>query len=137
MAAVAYPMTGGHVRMRPPLVSVSGGRPDRRPLASVYRRRRAVALVALVATVLVAIAAGLVVRGALAGSGGGPLSATRSASVPLEPAAAHIHIVQPGDTLWSIVAAGGGRGDPRPAVDRLQAELGGRPLQVGQRLLLP
>jgi hypothetical protein len=39
--------------------------------------------------------------------------------------------------LWSIVRSSGVRGDPRPIVDRLDAELHHQPLQVGERLVLP
>jgi LysM repeat protein len=48
-----------------------------------------------------------------------------------------IYIVQPGDTLWSIVAASGYRGDIRAVVDQLSAAQHGQPLQVGQRIVLP
>jgi LysM repeat protein len=52
-------------------------------------------------------------------------------------AAAHVHVVQPGESLWSIVRSSGVSGDPRPVVDHLEAELDHQPLQVGQRLVLP
>jgi hypothetical protein len=104
-----------------------------RPGARVYRRRRAVAGAALAAA---AVAFALPLGAALAGSGGGPLT-TRAPGVPFEPAVAHVHLVQPGETLWSIVHDSGVRGDPRPEVDRLAAQLGGHPLQAGQLLQLP
>jgi hypothetical protein len=100
----------------------------------MYRRRRAVALALLAVG---AVVAGLVLRAALAGPGGGPLTATGPSSGILPPAAAHVHVVQPGETLWSIVRDTGGSGDPRPEVDRLARQIGGRPLQVGERLVLP
>jgi hypothetical protein len=46
-------------------------------------------------------------------------------------------VVRPGDTLWGIVEAAGVRGDPRPVVDKLAAELGDQPLQVGQTITVP
>ncbi|MFV2039949.1 MAG: LysM peptidoglycan-binding domain-containing protein [Acidimicrobiales bacterium] len=47
-----------------------------------------------------------------------------------------IHIVQPGDTLWSIAAQLNPRGDVRDSVDRLARLNGGSALRVGQRLVL-
>jgi hypothetical protein len=91
----------------------------------------------VVAAVLVAAAA---LRFALAGLGGGALTTSGSsgaASARPTAVAPHAYVVQPGDTLWSIVRTSGRRGDPRPEVDRLALQLQGRPLQVGQRLHLP
>jgi nucleoid-associated protein YgaU len=126
VAAVAYPMADPWVTARPA-----------RPGAADYRRRRAVALMVVVAAVLVAAAA---LRFALAGLGGGALTTagpSGAASTPPPGVASHVYVVQPGDTLWSIVHRSGGRGDPRPEVDRLALQLQGRSLQVGQRLHLP
>jgi hypothetical protein len=126
----------------PPVRPVRSGwpeRPDRphrpsRPDAGVYRRRRAVALLALVA---VALGATLAFRQALAGPGGGALTITGSsgaASAP--PMVGQVYVVQPGDSLWSIVRGTGHGGDPRPQVDRLAAQLHGRPLLPGERLVV-
>jgi LysM repeat protein len=96
------------------------------------------ALLALAPAVLMAAGA---TRLALAGPGGGALTTTgssgaaTSAAAALEPA--HVYVVQPGDTLWSIVRATTGKTDPRPEVDRLTRQLDGRPLQPGQHLVLP
>ncbi len=49
----------------------------------------------------------------------------------------YVYVAQPGDTLWSIAARSEPTADPRPLVDRLQAELKGRTLQPGDRLFLP
>ncbi|MGH3133651.1 MAG: LysM peptidoglycan-binding domain-containing protein [Gaiellaceae bacterium] len=48
------------------------------------------------------------------------------------------HVVQPGDTLWSIAVAGYA-GDPREGVWKLQRrnELHGATIVPGQRLALP
>jgi hypothetical protein len=153
LAAAAYPMAEAGTTGRPRLVVVAGRGPASRPLtgnrplagsrqgAAVYRRRRAVALALLAMGVLLAW---LSLRALLAGPAGGTLPAGGSAGsiLPagigmLQPAAVHIHVVQPGETLWSIVAGTGRSGDPRPEVDRLARQLGGRPLQVGQRLAVP
>jgi hypothetical protein len=142
VAAVAYPLAQGPTTSRPRLVVVAGGParrpcPGRRRASAIYRRRRAVALALLV---MGAVVIGLAVPAVLAraGLGGASSTADQPSSIGvLRPAAVHIHVVQPGETLWSIVRATGGSGDPRPAVDRLERQLGGRPLQVGQRLVLP
>lgn len=90
---------------------------------------------------LLVIAAVIVVaaiRLALAGPGGGALTTPGSAgAASAQPAAARFYVVQPGDSLWSIVRANGYRGDPRPVVDRLASTLGHHPLQPGQRIVLP
>lgn len=95
----------------------------------------------VVVAVLVAattVMVGLLLRGPLGGPGDGPLAVTGSpGDLVMRPAAAQVHIVQPGETIWSIVESSGVRGDPRPIVDRLEAEVNNRPLQVGQRLILP
>jgi hypothetical protein len=141
VAAVAYPLAQGPTTSRPRLVVVVPGPalrpcPGSRRAAAVYRRRRAVALALLV---MGAVVVGLALRAAVfAGPGSGPITATGSSSIGvLQPAAVHIHVVQPGETLWSIVRGTGGSGDPRPVIDRLEHQLRGRPLQVGQRLVLP
>ena len=48
-------------------------------------------------------------------------------------------VVQPGDTLWSISRRIAPGSDPRVMVDRLSKlnDLGGKPIQAGQRLTLP
>ncbi len=53
------------------------------------------------------------------------------------PIAERVWVVRPGDTLWQIAATTRRGGDLRPVVDRLVAEIGGRALQVGQRIPLP
>jgi LysM repeat protein len=87
---------------------------------------------------VVAVGVVMVLRLALVGSGGGPLTITGSSSVVRwQNAAARIYVVQPGDTLWSIARVAGAHGDPRPIVDQLAAQVGDRQLQPGQQLVLP
>lgn len=114
--------------------------PARRPLvrrhpAAVYRRRRLV----VAALFLGALLAGSWVLGAL---GGGPLTASEAGSpsaveLPMQPVAQATHVVAPGDTLWSIARQLVPEGDVRPVVDALAADRNGRPLQVGERIVLP
>lgn len=106
--------------------------PARRPLpAQVYLRRQ------LVAGVLVLVVSGLALFGALAALGTlAPQAATAPTSSP-EPGAA-VHVVQPGENLWSVASdvAGDRNGDLRPVVDELAARAGGSALQPGQRISL-
>ena len=103
---------------------------------SVYLRRRVV-----VATL--ALGALLVIGWVLGALGGGPLTASEAGSTPatvhlrLEPVAQTTHVVEPGDTLWSIARQLAPEGDVRPVVDALAAHRDGRPLQVGERISLP
>jgi hypothetical protein len=102
---------------------------------SVYRARRTLALALLLITVM-AVAVG--VHTLVVGVGGEALTTTLSTgSVDRPGAGAGVYVVQPGDSLWSIVRASGVRGDPRPLVDRLEREMGGRSLQIGQQVVIP
>lgn len=115
---------------RPALRVIEGGRaPGAAARRARYRRRRIVAALLLVAVVTTAL---LLANAVLAGSAGGgtPTSAAGTA-------AAAVHVVQPGDTLWSIARDLDPAEDVRLTVDRLVALNGGSPLQVGQRLVLP
>lgn len=140
MAAVAYPRraTGG----RPdPLSPAPAGplQPSARPVAggaapgpgvlasSVYRRRRALLLLALVPACL------LLARVGAAVSGAGP-GAFAGASVP---ASGQVYVVRPGDTVWSIAHRYDPGGDERPLVATITEELGGAALQPGQVLRIP
>ncbi len=49
----------------------------------------------------------------------------------------YLYTARPGDTLWSIASALEPGGDPRPLVARLEQQLRGGELLVGDRLLLP
>ena len=100
----------------------AAGRP--RPAGrSLYVRRRVVALVVLTVAVLFGTAQ------AVAAFGAGPAS-----GIERHPA---VHIVQPGETLWSIGHSLQPSGDVRVLVQRLAKLNGGVALQAGQRLVLP
>lgn len=106
------------------------------PSAATFRRRRTVTLAVLVAATAVIV--GLVLCGPLSGPGDGSLTVTGpTGDLTMQTAGANVHIVQPGETLWSIVRSSGVSGDPRPVIDRLEAQLNHQPLQAGQRLVMP
>ena len=73
--------------------------------------------------------------------GSGPLTALgagpTSVGAPARLAATRVWVVQPGDTVWGIARRLQPQGDIRSLVDQLSRQLGGRPLEVGQRLVLP
>ena len=56
-------------------------------------------------------------------------------SVPVK--GGYAYVVRPGDTLWSIASRIEPGSNPQPLVDRLEAEIGGRTLEPGDRLVLP
>jgi nucleoid-associated protein YgaU len=99
----------------------------------VYRRRRLLVLGLLLLTATAAFVLAQLVE---AGIGGGPLTATDAAATPV-PVAAHVYVVQPGDSLWSIAAKLDPHGDERPLVDRLAAEAHGADLYPGEVLAIP
>jgi nucleoid-associated protein YgaU len=116
--------------------------PRRRPSAATFRRRRLAAAGAFVLGVLLA---GSWALGAL---GGGSLTASEDRSphrpgVVLDQAvrvSQATYVVQPGDTLWSIarqVRPASSSDDIRPLVDAIAAERHGRPLQVGETIVVP
>jgi len=99
--------------------------------ATVARRYRA----AGVCAVALAACAVWVQAGATDRPGSGPLAAPGAG--PTRAVAARMWVVQPGETVWGIAHALQPTGDVRPLVDTLASQLHGRPLQIGQRLLLP
>jgi hypothetical protein len=134
--------------------------PDRGPSSRVFRRRRAAAATLVMFSVLAAgwaLSHGAPLRQGTAGgaAGGGPLTAAgsptmgagsstlvlraagSSAVVSARTASAQVWVVRPGDTVWSIVEDAGYAGDPRPVVDRIEAQLGDHALRPGERLVLP
>lgn len=106
-----------------PALQVVAGSGSRRPSTAVLRRRRlaATAVTVLLAVVVLA-ATSLLARPAAAGA----------------PASGRItHVVQPGDTYWSIAAGLEHDGDLRVLVDRLVDANGGRALVAGDRVEVP
>ncbi len=118
----AYRSTGrGRVRR-------SATHPPRLVPAACYRRRR----VAVSSLFLGMLLAGSVVLGML---GSGPLSASQPASPVL--VSERVHVVQPGDTLWSIARSLEPEGDVRRVVHELASQRKGAALRVGERIALP
>jgi nucleoid-associated protein YgaU len=115
---------------RPVAPPARPGHPVTRPRtpAAVYRRRRLAVVAAALALVPVAHAGWGIL-------GGGPLTAP--GEPPTVPAATHVYVVQPGDTLWSIAHRLDPAGDERPLVARLAAEAGPGGLRPGQALETP
>jgi len=96
---------------------------------TVYRRRRAVAVLLVVSVAAVVL---LAVQGLLGALGGDPLVSHR----PGGPAAS-VYVVQPGDTFWGIATRLHPGEDPRPLVARMVAAHGSPVLVAGERLPLP
>ncbi|MEA3185415.1 MAG: LysM domain [Ilumatobacteraceae bacterium] len=120
-------------------VVIPGQFGERRPAVQIYARRRVMALLVVAAIVLVLlVGTGHVV----ANRGGAPASASAirpvsaSASVSGAPGA-HVYVVQPGDTLWSIGQRFHGHTSLADYVDTLVSANGGTQLQVSQALTLP
>jgi len=102
------------------LVDSGARRPDR----TVIRRRRFVVVLALALLLAVALAVASLVL-------------TRPAEAGALPQGRRTHLVQPGETYWSIAAATSHGGDVRIAVDALVDANGGRALFPGDRIELP
>lgn len=147
MAAIAYPTLGGRpptARRRPaaeraPHLRVVGdpaieARRLRVAAARRKARRRANALPALACL-------GLVI-GTWFGAGAIASASHRTsyrliAGATALPSGGERYVVHAGDTLWSIALRLDPSADPRPLVDQLSGELGGRDLQPGMVLTLP
>lgn len=123
MAAISLPRPSSPLarpRLLPPRPA------DRRPPSAAVRRRQAVW-----ALVVLAALGSLLGAGSLAGAGQAP--ADPAAAVPV---ASTTHVVQPGETLWTLARRLQPEGDVRPLVARLRAAHGGGPLVPGERLRL-
>ena len=94
---------------------------------AIYRRRQIAAGLALVLVGALLWTALSVITGV----GGAPVGADLARQP--EPT---IHVVQPGDTLWTIAGTIDADGDVRDTVDRLADVNGGSALEVGQRLVI-
>jgi len=132
VAAVAYPTIVVPARPRhprgAPTTRARTIRPrTNRPSPATFRRRRLAVLAGGAALIPAAqLCAALL--------GGGPLTAPEG---PSREVAAHVYVVRPGDTLWSIAARVRPGADPRPLVQTLTSDLGGASLRPGEALQLP
>lgn len=104
--------------VRPRPVAGRGARPS----AATFWRRRLVAGAVGLAVLVMAGKAGATL-------GGSPLA------VPERAPAVTRHVVQPGDTLWTVAERFAPGDDPRPVVDALAAERGSGPLVPGEVLV--
>lgn len=133
MLAVVDSHRGQTAVRLPPVVATSVHRPrSLRPSETslphtvsgrTFRRRRVVALCGLVL-----VLAGVWVSWQAVRNEAGPVTT---------PIAVHTWVVRSGDTLWGIAAATGHHGDIRPVVDQLSDQVGGRPLEVGESIVVP
>jgi hypothetical protein len=98
------------------------------PAAVTFRRRRARVLAALV-LLAIALAWGAMRVGAALED--------VPASVPERRPGPGVHVVQPGETLWSVARSLQPEGDVRPLVRALIAANGGPEVDVGDRVVLP
>ena len=98
------------------------------PSVAVRRRRAALTLVVLVALGI------LLGAGSLAGAGQAPATPRTQVRLDATAVASATHVVQPGDTLWSVARRIQPDGDIRPLVARLRAAHGPGPLLPGQPL---
>ena len=116
------PQREGAPAATPVLRLVGSG--TRRPHPDIVRRRRLV----------VAVLLGLVLVLAL---GVASIALTRPATAGAIPAGRQTHVVQSGETYWSIAGKHNHGGDLRIAVNQLIDANGARPLFPGDRIELP
>ncbi|HEX2062901.1 MAG TPA: LysM domain-containing protein, partial [Acidimicrobiales bacterium] len=111
---------------RPALRLLEGGAGRRRAQRARYRRRRlAVAVLGALVLLGARAALGLPEGGSPATPGPAPATTPAGAGPPT-------HVVQPGDTLWTIARTLQPEADVRPLVDRLAAARNGAPLRPGE-----
>lgn len=124
----------GRPRGRPasPRRVLGGGHLVGRRVAAHHQRAPVAAVVALLALLSV----GGPLAGLVAGTTTGPETSRPVRAPAPGPAGASVHVVQPGETYWSIAAGAGPPGDLRPRVDALMAANGGRLLRAGDRLVV-
>ncbi|HVM66247.1 MAG TPA: LysM domain-containing protein [Acidimicrobiales bacterium] len=106
-------------------------RTARAPAARPAARRSALAGAFIVAFATCAVW----VQGGGGRTGSAPLNAPGTGRTAT--AAAHVWVVEPGDTLWGIAERLEPGTDVRPLVDALSRQVHGRPLQAGERLVVP
>ena len=141
--ALAQPALDALPEPRPQLRVIEGGRAAalrvRRPIA-VYRRRRLTAVLFSAVVVLTAVTVGWSVdpaattAGLAAGVEAVEAPVRADGPVRASTAPAEVHVVQPGETLWSIARSIADGGDIRMVVDQLADAAGSSTLQAGQRL---
>ncbi|HZN15795.1 MAG TPA: LysM domain-containing protein [Acidimicrobiales bacterium] len=102
----------------------------RRLAPAVYRRRRIVTML-LVAGLVLALAT------VAARLGREPHIASEPTSPRVQLVSREVHVVAPGDTLWTIARSVQPTGDLRPLVQQLAGARHGAPLQVGERIVIP
>lgn len=68
-------------------------------------------------------------------AGAGPLAGSRPAATST--GSVEVHVVRPGDTIWSIARRVQPEGDLRPLVDRITRLRGPGTLQVGEEIAVP
>ena len=112
--------------------------PDVGPVAMGCRReqQRHHPVVALLVVVGLLLAGGPVVD-TVASLAGDSAPAGSSPSGEATVVEGRVHVVQPGDTYWSIAEAAGGLGDIRDRVAALEEANGGQLLRAGDRLAVP
>ena len=119
---------------------LQGIRPTSAPSATACRREedRRRPVMAMLMVVGLLLVGGPVVD-TVASLAGGSAPAETSPSGRATVIEGRAHVVQPGETYWSIAEAvgGGGEGDIRALVDALEDANGGRSLQAGDRLAVP
>lgn len=142
MAAIIDFQTGSRIASAsvPALRVVQGGRSAKAPAGGfcrrstmkVYRRRRLMVAAALIGVLMVV----WLLASTFVGGGRGFVSPSLDS--------ASVHVVQAGETLWSIASGAQPQRDPRHTIDQIVALNGGtdaldprQPIAVGQEILIP
>jgi len=110
------------------LLVLQGGRSDE-ALAMVYRRRRLVAVLALVTILVLGVLLVRAVTGVASGWAAPTPAAIDGPTVDVR--------ADEGDTLWSLARRVKPSGDVRPAVEAMLADRGRPDVQVGDRVRVP
>lgn len=111
--------------------------PARLGPAGHHERAPVAAAVALLALLVLGWPLAGLVAGATTSSEASQLSPAPAAAGARVGAGGTVHVVQPGETYWSIAERLGRPGDLRPSVDALVAANGDRELRAGDRLVVP
>jgi hypothetical protein len=123
---------------RPALRLIPGGLDTSPVPVAIYRRRRVAACVCALVLVVGAWAAVLAgFRLLVGGPESGSLTAPVATASAAPPPGATVHVVRPGETIWTIAEAiTPADQDVRATVDRLVDHNGGATVRPGQRLVL-